>query len=167
VPLVTVQTWIQKQLAGLIIPGPANIGALEAFITPPDPREDPPPAAYIWPGSGRENRQSIPRNTGPGTPAGWKNFKPDMDVYLTWFNSADDPYSDNAFPSVIDAVLQALRTSPDPATVVDPNSGLVCTLCGVGEDMSWQNLGITATADQRWNRFDALIRVPFTEFIQA
>lgn len=165
--IVTVQTWIRDQLNGLIIPGPAGIEPLEAFITPPDPNEEPPPAAYIWPSNGSEDRQAVPRNTGPGTPAGWKNFRPRMDVYLTWFNSDSDPYSDIAFPSVVDAVLHRLRTSPDPAEAVDPNTGEVSWLMGVGEEMSWQNLGVTATADQRWNRYDALIQVPFLESITA
>lgn len=166
-PLVTVQTWIKQQLDGLIIPGPANVGALEAFITPPDPREDPPPAAYIWPANGNEKRQSIPRNTGPGTPAGWKNYKPNIQIYLTWFNSADDPYADVAFPGVVDVVMHALRTSPDPAQVVDPNTGETSWLAGVGEDMDWTNLGVTATTDERWLRYDALVHVPFTEFLNA
>lgn len=165
--LVTVQTWIKTRLDGLVIPGPADVGALEAFITPPDPRDDPPPAAYIWPANGSETRQSFPRNTGPGTPAGWKNSRPNMQVYLTWFDSAGDPYADNAFPSVIDAVMHALRTSPDPAEVTDPNTGEVSWLAGVGEEMSWQGLGITAVADQRWLRYDAMITVPFIEFINA
>lgn len=166
-PLVTVQNWIKGQLDGLIIPGPANVGVLEAFITPPDPKEDGRPAAYIWPSNGHENRQSMPRNTGPGTPAGWKNVKPNIDVYLTWFDDTSEPYADNAFPSIVDAVMAALRVVPDPAEVVDPNSGLVCWLSGVGEEMDWQNLGVATTADQRWARYDALVRVPFTEFIQA
>lgn len=167
-PLVTVQNWIHQQLDGLIVPGPANVGPLEAFIAPPDPNEGPQPAAYIWPNIGHERRQTMPRNTGPGTGgSGWKEVRPDMDVYLTWFNSADDPYLADAFPSVVDAVMNALRTSPDPATVTDPNSGLVCHLVGVGEAMSWQALGVATVADQRWQRFDALIIVPFIELIQA
>lgn len=166
-PLVTVQMWIKQILDGLIIPGPAGVGALEAFITPPDPRESPPPAAYIWPSNGRELRATIPRNTGPGTASGWKWAYPDIEVYLTWFNSQDDPHVDNAFPSVVDAVMQALRTSPDPATVTDPNSGLVCNLVGVGEHMTWQALSITTTADQRYIRYDAVVMVPFIEQFQA
>lgn len=166
-PIVTVQTWIKQMLDQLIIPGPAGIGPLEAFITPPDPRDSPPPAAYIWPSDGTERRQTIPRNTGPGTASGWKEISPSIEVYLTWFNTAEDPNVDNAFPSVIDAVMQALRTSPDPAEVIDPNSGLVCHLVGVGEHMTWSSVGVTSTSDQRWLRYDAVILVPFIELIQA
>lgn len=166
-PLVTVQTYIKSLLDGLIIPGPAGIGPLEAFIQPPDPNEGPQPAAYIWASGGREFRQAMPRNTGPGTPAGWKNVHPDIEIYLTWFDYADEPYVDTAFSAVIDTIMQRLRTSPDPATVTDPNSGLVCELAGVGEDMTWQALSVSSTADQRWLRFDALLLVPFTEFIVA
>ncbi len=167
-PLVTVQTYIKSLLNGLIVPGPAGIGPLEAFIQPPDPNDDTiRPAAYIWASGGREVRQSMPRNTGPGTPAGWKDVYPDVEIYLVWFDSDEDPYADTAFHSVIDAVMQVLRTSPDPAQVVDPNSGLVCELAGVGEHMTWQALSVTSTADQRWLRFDALLLVPYIEFIQA
>lgn len=165
--IVTVQTFIKAQLDQLIIPGPAEIGTLEAYITPPDPRDGPKPAAYIWPSNGHEMRQAMPRNTGPGTPAAWKDFRPSIEVYLTWFNQTSDPYVDNAFPTVIDAVLRALRTCPDPAQVVDPNTGEVSWLQGVGEDMSWTNLGVTAVADQRMLRYDALIIVPFLESINA
>jgi hypothetical protein len=165
--LVTVQTWIKQQLDGLVLPGPAGVQPLEAVITPPDPNEDPQPVAYIWPTGGREHRQAVPRNTGPGTAAGWKNFEPNIDIYLTWFNNQDDPYADVAFPSVVDAVMNALRTSPDPAEMVDPNTGAVSWLAGVGEDMDWSNLGVNAVNDQRWLRYDALIRVSFTEFISA
>ena len=165
--IVTVQTWFQSQLNGLAIPGPADMDRLEAVITPPDPNEEPQPMAYIWPSNGSEDRQAMPRNTGPNTPAGWKNFRPRMDVYLTWFNSPDDPYSDTAFPTVVDAVLRALRTSPDPAEAVDPNTGEVSWLMGVGEEMSWQNLGVTATADQRYLRYDALVQASFLESIKA
>lgn len=166
-PLVTVQNWILNQINNMVIPGPANVGRLEAYITPPDPRDSPPPAAYIWPSSGREQRQTIPRNSGPGTPSGWKELRPDIEIYLTWFNTAEDPYVDDAFPSVVDAVMQMLRTSPDPATVIDPNSGLTCYLVGVGEHMTWQAVSVTTTSDQRWIRYDAVIMVPFLELIQA
>lgn len=166
-PLVTVQSWIKSLLDELVLPGIVQ-EPLAAYIAPPDPNDEgPTPTAYIWPSGGHEFRQSIPRNTGPGTPAGWKNVAPDIEIYLTWFDSPDDPNIESAFPAVIDKVLQVLRTSPDPATITDPNSGLVCQLAGVGEHLTWQSLSVSATSDQRWQRFDVLIIVPFLEFIQA
>lgn len=166
--IVTVQTHIKGLLDGLVLPGPAGVPPLEAFITPPDPNEETArPAVYVWPTSGHESRRSMPRNTGPNTPAAWKDFRPSIDVYLVWFDDNTDPYVDSAFPSVIDAVLRALRTSPDPVKAVDPNTGEVSWLLGVGEDMSWSNFGVTAVLDQRWTRYDALVIVPFLESIQA
>lgn len=167
-PLVTVQTWVKSLLDGMAMPGPAGLGQLAAYINPPDPNDEgPTPTAYIWPTDGHEERQSVGRNTGPNTTAAWKNVRPNIDIYLTWFDDQDDPYIDNAFPSIIDAVMSVLRTSPDPQELVDPNSGATSWIAGLGERMTWQNLGVTSTSDQRWQRFDAIIMVSFIEYIQA
>ncbi|GAA4626880.1 hypothetical protein GCM10023196_036930 [Actinoallomurus vinaceus] len=165
-PLVTAQNHIKGLLDALSVPGPSGIEPLHAFITPPDPYTESAPAAYIWPARGTEARQSLPRNRG-GVNGAWKTVKQDIEVYLVWFGSDSDPDADSAFPSIVDAVLNALRTSPDPAIVTDPDSGMTVELCGVGEDMSWQLGPVRSVADERYLRYDALVRVPFSEFIQA
>jgi hypothetical protein len=166
-PLVTAQLYIQGLINGLVIPGPANTGVLQAFITPPDPNFDSAPAAYIWPSKGDEHRQSVPRNIGPGTRAGWKTVDQQFDIWLAWFGEDTDPQADIAFPSIVDSVMFTLRTSPDPAPVVDPDTGAVSWMVGVGERMSWDFAGVRSVADQRYLRYSALVHVPFSEFIQA
>lgn len=162
-PLNTVQAYLKGLLDGLAIPG--NVGNLEAYITPPDPRDDPPPAAYIWPASGDEKRQAMPRGNPPG--AGWKTLTHSVHVYLTWFNAADDPNADSAFPAVIDTVMTALRSAPNPVRASDPYTGQVSDLVDIGEQMTWDYGPVHAVADQRWLRYDCLITVTVTELIQA
>jgi hypothetical protein len=166
-PLVNAQLYVQSILDGLVIPGPANPGTLEALITPPDPNVETTPIAYIWPTRGEEHRQSVPRNIGPGTRAAWKEDKHSVDIYLVWFGEDTDPYSDVTFPSIMDAVLKALRESPDPASFTDPNTALQSWMVGVGEQITWETAALRSTADQRWMRYSALILCPFTEMFQA
>lgn len=165
-PLVTAQNHIKGLLQGLPIPGPNGVEPLNAFITPPDPYNESAPAAYIWATRGNERRQAVPRNVA-GANGGWKTVKQALDVYLVWFGEDTDPDADTAFPSVVDAVLNALRISPDPARVTDPDSGLEVQLVAIGEDLDWQLGNVRAVADERYLRYDALVHVPFTEFIQA
>lgn len=166
-PLVTAQLYLQGLLNQMVVPGPANPGTLEAFITPPDPKEDINPAAYIWPTRGTEKRQSVPRNIGPGTRAGWKTIDHAFDIWLVWFGEDTDPFADTAFPSIIDAVMNQLRTSADPASVTDPSTLAVSWLTGVGERLNWELAGVRSVADERWLRYSAVVHLDFYEFIQA
>ena len=166
-PLVTAQTYIQGLIQGLMIPGPANAGALQAFVTPPDPNFDIAPSAYVWPTRGDEARQSVPRNIGPGTRAGGKHDNHSIDIWLNWFGEDTDPYVDTAFPSIVDAVMKVLRTSADPALVTDPDTADQSWMMGVGEKMSWEMAGVRSVEDQRWLRYSAVVHCPFAEFFQA
>lgn len=165
-PLITAQTYIRSKLDKLSIPGPAGVEPLNAFVIPPDPYLESAPAAYVWPSRGTEKRQALPRNVA-GANGAWKTIAQSMDVWLTWFGADTDPYADNAFPAIVDAVMNVLRTAPDPAQVTDPNTNAVTWLSGIGEDMDWHLGGVRSLEDQRWLRFDALVTVPFTEWIQA
>lgn len=139
------------------------------FITPPDPKEDAQQAAaYVWPASGAERRRSIPRNTGIGTPAAWKDHVHQVQIYLVWFAGDDEPDIDSAFPTVLDAVEQALRTStPNPAYATDPVTGEITQLVDIGENLTYELVPVHALADQRWNRYDARITVSVLEEFQA
>lgn len=166
-PLVNAQTYIQSLINGLVVPGPANTGTLEAFVTPPDPNYDTTPAAYIWPTRGTEKRQAFPRNIGPGTRAGWKQDDHELDIWVAWFGEDTDPYADTAFPSIIDSIMFTLRTSPDPGLVTDPDTGVESWMVGVGENLTWEMAGVRSVEDQRWLRYSALVHCPFAEFFQA
>lgn len=170
-PLASVLAWTKGILDGLPMPGGAD--NMAAYITPPDPNvEAGPPAAYVWTPTGRESRDSqqggaIPRNTGPGTPAGWKPIMHTIDVFIDWFQADDDPRADSIFPGIVDAVMFALRTSQDSVTLDDPyNPNITSTLYNLGEDIDYIT-EFNALADQAYDRYQALLRCPCYELIQA
>ena len=162
--------FVKNQLDG--IPMPGGVPNMAAYITPPDPNvEATIPTAYVWPTDGHESRDepgTIPRNTGPGTPAGFKPINHMVDVFIVYFGADDDPQADSLFPGIVDAAMFALRTCEDSATLQDPyNPNVTTTLYDLGEIMSYQ-IVISALADQAFNRYDCLLRCgPVMELIQA
>jgi hypothetical protein len=169
VPINSTQTYIQSLLDGMILP--YALPSLAAYITPPDPNvEAEVPTAYVWPSDGDESRDpakggTIPRNTGPGTPSGWKNIDHSIDVWLVWFAQDDDPLSDTAFPAIVDAVMYKLRTSPERPLVVDPVTEQQSWLLDIGEKMTYR-ITLRSLMDQSYNRYDGLVNVQVTEVLQ-
>jgi hypothetical protein len=172
-PVTVVLTALKAILDGLVLPG--GCGALDAYITPPNPRDAPPPAIYLWSARGPEKRQSLPRNqtstpvTSPIGPsqAGWKEIRHSVDAYLTWFGQADQPDADTNFPRAIDGIMMALRTGPSPLYTSDPATGVQSDLVNIGEEMTYQMVPPRAAASQRLLRYDCLITIQCTEFFQA
>jgi hypothetical protein len=167
------QLWVKEYLDGLPLYG--GIQPLAAYITPPDPNDDAAAgaSAYVWPSRGDESRDNsgpaagtVPRNTGPGTPSGWKSDVHSMDVWLVFFGQDDDPNSDTLFPAIVDAVKKRLRTAPDPALAVDPYTEQQSWLIDIGEKMSYE-IQLRALSDQSFNRYDALVTLTITEVFQA
>ena len=169
--LNTAQYFIQQILDDLPLPGDGTPN-LSAVITPMDPNvEAEVPTAYIWPTRGTESRNpalggTIPRNTGPGTPSGLKPIQHDVEIFLVFFGQDDDSEADTLFPGFVEAIMQALRTSTNPATVQDPYSGVVSTLVDVGEFMQYEVV-ISAVENQAFNRYDCLITCRVWELIFA
>lgn len=169
-PIASTCQHIKSLLDGLPMPG--GVPDMVAYITPPDPNvEAQIPVAYVWPPDGDESRNpakggTISRNTGPGTASGFKAIEHLIDVYVVWFGADDDPDADNQFPGIVDAVMAALRTSPDPQVVTDPYTNVQSQLIDVGERMTYRTT-ISALSDQAYNRYDALILCPIIEHLQA
>jgi hypothetical protein len=169
-PVAAVMKFIVDALNDLQMPAGMNAPNLAAWITAPDPDIDPAviPTAYIWPMPLEEQRATVPRNTGPGTPAGLKTIRHEIGVWLVWDQAEDDPDADMLFPGYIDALMDALRTAmPMPAILTDPWTGEQTQLDNVGEQMTANSPPPRTLADQRYLRYDAFIRVPVTEQIQA
>jgi hypothetical protein len=169
VPLASVLAWTKSILDGLPMPGGAE--NMAAYITPPDPNDEAaPPTAYVWTPTGRESRENpgtIPRNTGPGTPAGFKPINHTIDVFIDWFQADDDPQADSIFPGIVDAVMFALRTSEDSVTLQDPyNPNITSTLYDLGENIDYLT-EFNALANQAYDRYQALLRCTCMELIQA
>jgi len=169
-PIVTATQWVLSLLNGMPLPG--NTGPLEAFITPPsveDNQED--PHAYIWPSTGSENRESIPRAGVPGVgtnQSGWKTMSHQVDVFLVWFGDESDQTPDLTFLTVLDAVMDALRTCTDPVTQADPVTGRTSQVYATGERMTYDVAPVRGTsADQRVFRWDARIMARVLEDYQS
>jgi hypothetical protein len=152
------------------LPIPGNTGPLTAFITPdsPDTNEAGGPRAYIWETRGDEKRRALPRNNlgQPGT-GGWKDEHHALEIYLIYPQADEEPEQDSAFPGVIDAVMNALRTAPNPVFLTDPVTGVQSQLVDLGEVMTWEYAPAMSLAVQRWNYLAALIQAPCLEEIQA
>ena len=168
--IAAAQTYVQQLIDGLPMPGGTE--NLAAYITPPDPNVLAEfPTAYVWPSAGEESRDAskggtVPRNTGPGTPSGWKNNEHSMDIWVVWFGADDDPSADTLFPGIMDAILKCLRFSPERPLAVDPWTGDQSWLVDIGEKMSWR-ITLRSLTDQRYDRYDGLITLPFYEVFQA
>jgi hypothetical protein len=168
IPLNSTQLYIKGMLDGLIVPG--NSLPLQAYITPEDPRDDENPAAYIWPSTGDENRQAVPRvgaDIYNPSEAGWKTMNHQMSVWVTWFNDDGDPNPDISFPAVIDVIMYTLRSSANPAVVYDPLTALPSQLIDVGERMTYHMAGVRTAADQRFLRYDAELTLSIIEELQS
>lgn len=168
-PIAGAVQFVKNLLDGLQMPQGMNVPALAAWVIAPDPDPGPAerPTAYVWPMPGSEKRLTSPRNTGPGTTAGWKTISHVIGIYLVWEQGEDDPDGDTLFTGYMDALLDALRTAwPMPAILADPWTGEQTQAVNTGEEMSWDPQVPHTLADQRYLRFDALIRVPVIEAIQ-
>lgn len=174
-PIASCMAFIKQLLDGLDMPGGAP--ELAAWITAPDPDVDPAavPTCYIWPMPGREARDTrnagtMPRNQGPNATggSGFKTIKHEIGIWLVWFQDENDPDADTLFPGYVDALMNALRTSfPNPALLTDPWTGVVTQLANTGEDMAYDSPPPRSVSDQRYLRYDCLLRVPLIEVIQA
>jgi hypothetical protein len=170
VPLASTTGYLKSLLDGLAMPG--GLPPMACYINPPDPNvESQIPTAYVWAPDFDENRDSkqggtLPRNSGPDTPSGFKSIEHQIEIFLIWFQAADDPQADSLFFGICDAAMAALRTSPDPAPITDPFTGAQSQLFDVGEVIRGRTT-ISATASQVWNRLDGLLQVAVHELFQA
>lgn len=165
----TVQYYLKGILDQTVLP--LDLGALDAFISPPNPGDGTQPGIYIWGARGTEARATLPR-AAPGDldSGGQKTLSHDVDAWLVWLGPAVDPLADVLFPAVVDTVLAVLRNTPildRTQYATDPVTGQLSQLLNVGEQMSWEYAPVRAVADQRYLRHDALITITIEERIQA
>lgn len=172
-PVAAVMQWVKNLLTDLEVPSGLQ---LVTHITPLDPDvEADVPKAYVWPlrPGAHEKRDpkdggSMPRYSGPGTPAGDKTIRHRIGIWVVWFGSDEDPEADTLFPGIVDAIMAALRASmPNPATLTDPYTGEISLAADTGEEM-WGDIEPPRSLEnQRYLRYDGLITVPIQEVISA
>ena len=141
---------------------------IDAMITPLDPDVNPDgiPRCYVWPASGPEKRRAMPRNTGKGTPAGWKQITHDLLIFLMWSDSQNDKNADVNFPLFIDWVMDILRTSPNEAQWLDPETGVVSHFENLGEVQKYDFVPPRLLEADARRRYDARITCSLLELFQ-
>lgn len=173
-PVSSTVAFVRDLLDGANLPGQG--GRLEAFVSPPDPKEDSRnPAAYVWMSKGSTRRVSGPRSlpppnlwqTIPQGPRGWKKMNHQISVYLTWFDDNTDVQRDSTFPTVLDWVMMQLETCHMPQNITDPSTGEISSqIINLGQNMDYEWVPVRSTASQRLQRQDALITCPTDEWLQ-
>ena len=168
-PIVSAQSYVASILSGMVPPGATAIkGPISALITPldPDVNTDGIARCYVWPASGPEKRRAMPRNSGMGTPAGWKDLVHELQIFLMWTDSQQDPNKDVNVPLFIDWVMDILRTSPNPAQWQDPETGLISSFANLGEVQAYDFVPPHTLLPMKRLRYDARIRCSLLELFQ-
>lgn len=168
-PITSAIGYTVSILQGMTPPGQTGIsGPVSALVTPltPDVNPDGIPRCYVWPAKGSEKRLAMPRNTGMGTPAGWKQLPHSLEIFLTWMDNPDDENADVNFPLFIDWVMDVLRTSPNPAQWTDPESGITSNFANLGEVMTYDYVPPRSLEPDAWRRYDARVSCTLLELFQ-
>lgn len=160
-PLNTIQTYVQGLLNNLVIPKQSADTTLQAFITPPVLQPLDGPIAHVWGGVMHEERSTMPRG------AGFKKLDWTVDVYLYYETTADDVLLDQAFPLVIDTVMQTLRTTTMPIKVTDPTTGQQSQVLSIGEQFDLEYPPERVPETLRMVLYVARIGVHLREDLQA
>ena len=161
-----------------------GLPALNAFITPPNPNvQSEIPSCYIWPGRGRETRDTdrlksgtIPRAAYPQGPSGTKADEYTITVWLVWMMDTGDPDVNTLFPGMYWQVMTVLRGgayaadgtsfSETPHLLTDPWMQQQSWLIDLGEDMTWESYE-RLLENQRFMRLDCAIDLSVSEVIAA
>lgn len=157
-PLNTVQTHIKGVLDGLALPTPNQ--QLSAYINPPDPGNGTQPSAYIWGSIAEDVRRSAPRYQG------FRVINHEIDIWVIWFGP-NACGADTDFPSIIDAICQALRSTAMPVlNAKDPKTGQNSNIEMIAERLRWDYSPVHSVEDQRWLVYTAKIICDVREQIQ-
>lgn len=96
------------------------------------------PVAFVWGGTGHENRLTIPRGEATAGTEGWKETLHAISVTVFSIELANDPNRTWRFPNLLDTVMATLRSiTPMPQQITDPQTGAVSDLLDLGESFDW------------------------------
>lgn len=162
-PLNSIQQHCQSIIDGLQIP--ASPDRLTAYIQPPNFEDLDAPRAYIWGGRMLGERQTAPRGVAPE--AGFKRLNWVVDVWVSYLTTPDASDADQAFPLVIDAIMNAFWTTPMPTFIQDTVTGVRSQLLQIGEEFELEYPPERAPATQRMLYYTARLGLDVYEAVQA
>lgn len=161
----SVQLYLKGLLDGMDLPVSMGGDKLTAIVSPPATDTRTTPRCYVWGSTGTEARRTMPRVEG------FKNIEHKIDIWVVCFASpkgAGTGVLDSPFPSILEAVMEQLRTTPMPViNLLDTISGRTSDIISVGEDMKWDYAPVHTVMPQRTMRFDGRIIASVKEWIQA
>lgn len=157
--LNAVQLHVLSLLNGITVPGQSD--TLTAYVTPPVVEALDGPRAYIWGGTGREQRRSAPRGYG------FKRVNWSVDTFLVYETDSESSDLDETFPLILDAVMGALRAAPMPTQLTDPTTGAVSQMTAIGEDFTIEMPPERLLSPPRLLYYAARVTTTVTEDVQA
>lgn len=168
-PLNSVQIYVANLLNNLEVPL-LGIPAVEAYITPPVFEDIDRPKAYVWGGRARGRRQTMPRNVSGSLVDGKSGFKHvdwHVDIYLVYETTPDASELDMEFPSIVDAVMTKLWTTPLNVFITDPVTKVVSQVTSIGEEWDYEMMPERTPNTMRMIYYSARITALVTEVIQG
>lgn len=153
-----VQQYVRGIVDGLSTP---DYPALTTYISPPVPGDLTGPAAFVWAVHWPEHRQTAPRGQG------FRLAVYDVAIWLVVEDLTDSTSADFAFPRLIDTVMGALRSTPMPVSITDPQTGQVSQIVAVGEDFVVDQGPVRTVEDQRLAAWMAEITATVKEVTQG
>ena len=168
-PLNSVQIYVANLLNDLEIPM-LGIPPVEAYITPPVYEDIDRPKAYVWGGRARGSRQTMPRNTSGQIVDGKSGFKKidwHIDIYLIYETTPDATNIDMEFPSIVDAVMTKLWTTPLNAFITDPITNATTQVSSIGEEWDYEMLPERTPNTLRMIYYSARITMMVQELVQG
>jgi hypothetical protein len=167
-PLNSVQIYVSNLLTDLQLP--LGSPPLETYITPPAYEDIDRPKAYVWGGRARGKRQTMPRNTSGFLVDGRSGFKHidwTIDIYLLYETTPDSANVDQEFPTIVDAVMTKLWTTPLNTFITDPTTGVVSEITSIGEEWDFEMMPERTPNTLRMLLFTARISLTVTEILQG
>lgn len=171
-PLYSVQQYIRGLLDDL--PVNATGQTLSAQITPPVRQNLNGPKAFVWGGHLQVERQAGPRGKTPAQ-SGFKSLNWEISVWVHYLTNPNSPSSDEAFPQLLDTVMQAIWSSPvnlfidqnGVPTGQTVNSPTASQLWNVGEGFRMDYDEVHTVQSQRMLYYTAHLLFEVGEKVQA
>lgn len=166
-----VAQYVKTQLNGLETP---YLGAITAFVQPPQVGDFSTPEVHIWPLRVHGKRWTMSRGKMGADllpiplSGGQRRNTFDLALYVKCAIDTQGPNADAAFPTLIDIILRKLFSIPIVVVIIDPDiAGLTSSLMDIGENYEIEFAPAHFLTDQGLVGADALITLPLIENFQG